>query len=73
MLIALIALNILQLLVLLYIVYVSQKERETLLDRIMAKDYIEFVDNQKPEDNDFSDGSEQFLDLEDAKKEITKG
>lgn len=39
----------------------------------MSKSYSEFVDNQKPEDNDFSDGSENLVDLEEAKKEITRG
>lgn len=70
MLYALVLLNVFLLGSLLYIVYSGQKEREKLLDRIMAKDYKEFVDNEKPEDNDFSDGTEQIVDLEEAKGEI---
>jgi len=73
MLIAFVILNGLTLISLVAVVCISYLERQKLLDRIMAKNYNEFVDNLKPEDNDFSDGSEQFLDLEDAKKEITKG
>jgi hypothetical protein len=69
---ALIFLNVITLIALLYIVYLSYKERQKLLDRIMAKNYTEFVDNEKPEDNDFTDGSEKYVDLEQAKSEIVK-
>lgn len=72
MLTALVILNVLTLFSLLYIVYLSKKEREKLLDRIMAKNYTEFVDIQKPENNDFTDGTEHLVDLEDAKAEIMK-
>jgi len=67
---ALVILNVFTLLALVGVVYLSYKERQKLLDRIMAKDYREFVDNEKPEDNDFSDGTEKLLDLEEAKAEI---
>jgi len=72
MLEVLVILNVFTLFALLYIVYLGKKEREKLLDRIMAKNYTEFVDNQKPEDNDFADGQENIIDVEDAKAEIVK-
>jgi hypothetical protein len=68
----LIVLNIFTLILLFGVIFISYKERQKLLDRIMSKNYVEYVDNQKPEDNDFSDGSEKYLDLESARKEITK-
>jgi len=67
---ALIILNVFTLLALVGVVFLSYKERQKLLDRIMAKDYREFVDNDKPEENDFSDGTENLVDIEEAKAEI---
>jgi hypothetical protein len=53
--------------------YFSHLERQKLLDRIMSRTYTEFVDNQKPEENDFSDGQENIIDLENAKEDVIKG
>jgi len=72
MLTALIFLNILTLFLLFGVIYLSFKERSKLLDRIMARNYEELISGQKPEENDFSDGQENIVEIEQARDEIIK-
>lgn len=53
--------------------YFTQKERASLLDRIMSRDYTEFKATEKPEPNELDipdDGTEE---LESAKEQIIYG
>lgn len=50
--------------------YFVQKERATLLDRIMSRSYTEFKDNEHPEDNHMEAVDDGTEDLEDAKSDI---
>jgi hypothetical protein len=47
--------------------YFVQKERASLLDRIMSKTYTEFKDNEHPEPNHLEDEDDGTEDLESAK------
>lgn len=72
MLIALFVVSVLNIIASMLVTYISYLERQKLLDRIMAKNYSEYVDNQKLEENNFSDGQENYLELEEAKEDIVK-
>lgn len=50
--------------------YLSYKERQVLLDRIMAKNLNEYKDNIKPEENEYPKEDENLINIEEAKDEI---
>jgi O-methyltransferase involved in polyketide biosynthesis len=66
----LVVLNIFTLILLGLVIYLSMRERRELLDRIMAKSLPEFKDNQKLEENNFDDGSANYVDIAEAREEI---
>lgn len=50
----------------------AYRERQLMLDRLMAKSLPEYKDNQKPEDNTIDIENDETVPLEDAEEELTK-
>jgi hypothetical protein len=46
------------------------KERKDMLDRLMARNFIEYKDNEKLEQNKLEPEKDETVDLVDAKKEL---
>lgn len=53
--------------------YFTQKERATLLDRIMSRSFTEFKDNEHPEKNELEPEDDGMEDLESVKDTIQNG
>jgi hypothetical protein len=51
-------------------VVLNYRERKDLLDRIMAKSFVEYKDNDKLEENDFGKDDPNIINLDEAKEEI---
>lgn len=46
------------------------KERTDMLDRLMARNYIEYKDNVKPEENQLEPENTELVELAEAKDEL---
>ena len=51
--------------------YVAYREREALVDRLMAKSLPEYKDNQTTEPNEITQVSDSTVSLEDAEADLT--
>lgn len=48
------------------------RETKDLLDRLMSRNYLEYKDNQNPEDNDFGEKESDLVGIEQAKEDIVE-
>lgn len=46
------------------------KERKDMLDRLMARNYIEYKDNERPEENNLAPEKDETVELAEAKGEL---
>lgn len=53
--------------------YLSHRERKDMLDRLMSKNFQEYKDNDKQEENHLEPEDDGLLDVEDAKEKIVYG
>lgn len=50
--------------------YLHYKERKDMLDRLMARSFTEYKDNDKPEKNQLEPKDDGTVELDDAKNEL---
>lgn len=53
--------------------YLSYRERRDMVDRLMSKNFQEYKDNTKPEENQLEPVDDGLKELDDAKQEIIYG
>lgn len=68
--IALIVFNVAIIAVFAFFQYLNHKERKDLYDRLMSRSFVEYKDNLIPEENNFKDDSDKYIDLEIAREQI---
>lgn len=61
------------LVVLLFQAVLAYKERQSLVDRLMARDLSDFKANSEPEEENVYEDDDELADLEEAKEEIAHG